>query len=57
MNIIYIWHDDRYRFKVLLREIPIPGCDLEIKVKDLEFHIKDKLFLLARLYEVQDELL
>ena len=29
MNFIYIWHDGRYRFKVLLRAIPTPGLDLQ----------------------------
>ena len=37
MDFIYIWHDGRYRFKVLLREIPALGYDIEVKVTDLEF--------------------
>ena len=37
MDFIYIWHDGRYRFRVLLREIPVPGHDFKVKVTDLEF--------------------
>ena len=44
MNFIYIWHDGRYRFKVLLREIPILGRDLEIEVTDLEFSYESQTF-------------
>ena len=43
MSFIYIFGiDGRYtcRFEVLLREIPIPGYDLEVKVTDLDFSYK-----------------
>ena len=35
MDFIYISHDGRYGFIVLLNVIPIPGPDLEVKVTDL----------------------
>ena len=44
MNCIYIWRDGRCSFKVLLREIPVPGPDLEVKVTDLEFTYKSQTF-------------
>ena len=44
MDFIYIWHDGRYRSKVLLSAIPTPGPDLEVKVKDLEFSYKSQNF-------------
>ena len=51
MNFIYVWHDGRYRFKVLHREIPFLGCDLKVKkVTDLEFHIKVNFFALKFTY-------
>ena len=37
MNFIYIWHDGRYRSKVLLSVISTPGPGLEVKVMDFEF--------------------
>ena len=39
MNHIYIWHDGRYRFHVLLRKIPVQGLDL-----DLELSYKSQTF-------------
>ena len=50
MNFMYIWHDGRYRYRVLLSTILTPGCDLEIKVADLEFSYKSKKFLHLSLY-------
>ena len=46
MNFIYLWHDGtcRYRFKVLLREIPVPGHELEVKVTDPQFSYKSLTF-------------
>ena len=44
MDVIYIWHDGRYRSKVLLSTIPNPGPDLEFKVTDLEFLYKSQNF-------------
>ena len=35
---------DLFRFKVLLREIPVPGCDFEVKVTGLEFSYKSQPF-------------
>ena len=37
MDIIYIWHDGRYRSKVLLSAIPTPGSDTEIKVTEFSY--------------------
>ena len=44
MNLMYmyIWHDGTYRSVVLLSTIPNPGCDLEVKVTDLEFSYKSQ---------------
>ena len=42
MNVIYIWHDGRYMFNGLLREIPVP--DLDVKVTDLEFSYRSQTF-------------
>ena len=57
MNSIYIWHDGRYWFNVILK-IPGLGRDLEVKVTDLEFSYKNQTFcikvyiaLLLRLYD------
>ena len=44
------WHDGSYRSRILLSKIPIPGCDLEVKVTDLEFSYKSPNFLLLSLY-------
>ena len=47
MDFIYIRRDRRYRSKVLLSFIPIPGSDNEVKVTDLKFSYKSqKLFAL-----------
>ena len=43
MNFMYIWHDGRYRSRVLLSTISYRGSDLEVKVADLNFHIKVKM--------------
>ena len=48
MNFIYIWHDGRYMLIVLFREIPTLGCDLEVKVTDLEFSYKN--YFLIKVY-------
>ena len=42
-NIMYILHVGRYRPSLLLRMIPTPGVT-EVKVTNLEFHIKVKKF-------------
>ena len=34
MDFIDIWHDGRYRSKILLKTISTPGFDLEVKVTD-----------------------
>ena len=49
-NFIYILHVDRYRSRVLLSIIPIPGYDLEVKVTDLEISYKSKRNLHLSLY-------
>ena len=36
MDLLYIWHDYRYWFKILFGTIPTPAYDLEVKVTDLE---------------------
>ena len=41
-NFIFILHVGRYRSRVLLSLIPIPGYDLEVKVTDLEISYKSK---------------
>ena len=46
LDFIYIWHDGRYRSKVLLSAIPTPGPDLEVKVTELEFLYKSQIFVL-----------
>ena len=40
MDLLYIWHDYRYWFKLLLCTIPTPAYDLEVKVMDLEIYVK-----------------
>ena len=42
MNFMYIWQDGRYKSRVLLSKIPTPGCDLEVKIADLEFSYKSQ---------------
>ena len=44
MNFINIWHDGKNSLKVLLREIPVPGHDLDVKVTDLVFSYKSETF-------------
>ena len=44
MNFMYIWHDGRYRPRVLLSMIPTMGCGLEVKVTDFEFSYKSQNF-------------
>ena len=41
-NFIYILHIGRYRSRVVLSMSPIPGYDLEVKVKDLEISYKSQ---------------
>ena len=50
MDLIFIWHDGRFRSKVLLIAIPILGSDLEVKVMDLEFSHKNQSFCTCVLY-------
>ena len=40
MDLLYIWLDYRYWSKILFSTIPIPAYDIEIKVMDLEIHVK-----------------
>ena len=40
MELLYIWHDYRYWFKILFGTIPIPAYDLEFKVTDSEIYVK-----------------
>ena len=44
---MYIWHDGRYRSRVLLRAIPAPWYDPEVNVTDLEFSYKRKCLHLS----------
>ena len=39
---LYVIHVGRYRSRVLLSLIPIPGYDLEVKVTDLKISYKSK---------------
>ena len=41
---LYVWHDGRYRSKVLLRAIPTQKCDHEVKVTELEFSYNSQIF-------------
>ena len=40
MDLLYIWHDNRYRSKILFGPIPTPAYDLEVKVTDIEIYVK-----------------
>ena len=58
MNFNYIWLNARYRFKILLREIPVLGLDFEVKITDLQyshksqtFYIKVYIALLSRTFD------
>ena len=42
MDFIHIWHDGRYRSKVFISTIPIPGISLESRSQN--FHKKVKVF-------------
>ena len=37
MDLIHVWPDGRYRTKVFISTNPIPGNNIGVKVKDLEF--------------------
>ena len=37
MDLVHIWCDDRYGFKILRNTIPTPANDLKVIVTDLEF--------------------
>ena len=50
MVFIYIWHDIKYRSKVVLTAILTPGSDLEVKAMDLEFLYKYKSKKFCTLY-------
>ena len=50
MNYTYIWHDDRYKFKFLVREIPVRGRDLKANVTDLAFSYKKKHTFCIKVY-------
>ena len=36
MDLVYIWYDDRFWFKLLFSTIPTPMHDLKVKATDLE---------------------
>ena len=36
MNLIHVWHDDRYWSKIVRSTIFTPVCDLKVKVTDLK---------------------
>ena len=40
MDLLHIWHEDRYWSKILFGIIPSPAYDLEFKVTDLEIYAK-----------------
>ena len=40
MELLYIWHDNRYWSKILFGTIPTPAYDLGFKVTDLEIYVK-----------------
>ena len=40
MDLLYIWHDNRYWSKIIFGTIPITAYDLEVKVSDLETYVK-----------------
>ena len=42
MDFIFIWHDGRYRSKVLFSAIPTLGHDLEVKVTYIEFSYRSQ---------------
>ena len=52
-NFIYILHVGRYKSRVLLSMIPIPGYDLEVKVTDLEISYKSKKNLHLSFYTIK----
>ena len=47
MDFIHIWHDGRYRSKVFISSIPIPGVT-GVKVTDLEFSLKKFKFFVFK---------
>ena len=44
MDLIHIWHGDKYLFKILRGTIPIPVHDLKVKVTDLKLLHKSFAF-------------
>ena len=40
MELIYIWHDYRYWFKILFGIILTPTYDIEVNFTDLEIYVK-----------------
>ena len=36
MDIVYVWHDDKYRSNVLFNNTPNHACNLKVKVTDFE---------------------
>ena len=40
MDLLYIWHDYRYWFKILFGTLLTPAYDLEVKVTDLEIYVQ-----------------
>ena len=49
MDFIYIWHDGRYRYQVLITTIPVWWPDYKVKVTDIEFasYLEISFFLLS----------
>ena len=40
MDLLYIWHDDRYWSKILFSIISTPTYDQKVKVTDLKNYVK-----------------
>ena len=36
MDLVHVWFDDGYWYKILHSTIPTPICDLKVKVTDLK---------------------
>ena len=50
MDFIHIWHDGRYRSKVFISTIPIPGVTFGSRSQTLKFHKKVFKFFVLRLF-------
>ena len=40
MDLLYIWYDNRYSFKILFGNTSTPAYDLKVKVTDYEIYVK-----------------